>query len=172
MAGDAVKAALDALAGTHEDRTEPPGLIERYTAWADGRHDEGMAYSLAFARSQCADRIAAKLFEASVLCDLMPNRDQTMREVAEWGYTQAAQYASRGRQRYRLDWGRRAALDGLALAMWDDARPLVPSTVARAAQFDVGEKKFRYTRKHVHDYAADLITEFRGWLSKSANSPD
>ena len=149
----------------------PPGLSETYAAWEGGKHLE-FGFSVAWAKGQCSEPVAEALYSLSVMCEHAAGLNEKFRAVKDWGYTVAASYASSGRQKYRLDWGRQAARDGLFLALWDRSELRLPSTVARAEHFGVGEKKYRRVRGHVRDQANALIGEFTEFLYEAVKSPD
>jgi hypothetical protein len=163
---ETAKEAIESVEGY--DTAEPRGVIERYTAWAGGRHDEGMAFAAAGAQWQCADRIAYTLFDLRVMEFGACNFVVKARNAKEWGYKVAADFANTRKGRavftgYRLDWSRQAARDGLCLALWGHLRGT--GLAARAEQFSIGERPFQRMRDHVRDRASTLSLEYETVLS-------
>jgi hypothetical protein len=153
---------------------EPRGVRERYTGWASGAPDEGMAFIVAGASNGSSDPVAYPLFDLHVMEFDACGYPTKVRTVKEWGYAEAARYVTsrrhQGRVRgYRLDWGRQAARDGLCLALWGHLRGC--GLAARAEQFGIGERGYQRVRDHVEQAAKQLLTEFETLLG-AANAID
>lgn len=146
----------------------PPGVKERYIAWASGRHDEGMGFAAGGAGWQCSDAIAPVLYEIHVLAGAVHNLPDRRRRATEWAFTMAASYAASARMRYSLEWGRQAAVDGLVLGLMDagDTRGELGllSNEERAEQFGVGRNRYGRVRSHVRDLTKALLSEFEGFV--------
>lgn len=151
---------------------------EVFTGWASGRYSgeaaDRIGYAVAYAKSQCSDRIAEPLYTLYAVGASGVEASAHIRATKDWAYKEAASYASRGRQRYRLDWGHQAARDGLCLALWpDDIRLFaeLPSNEQRAKQFGVGLGKYQRLRRHIQSEATKLIGEFHGFFD-AATKPE
>jgi hypothetical protein len=146
----------------------PPSAEERYTAWAAGRHDEGMGFAVGGAGWQCSDPIAPVLYEIHVLADNVHNLPDRRRRAREWAFTMAASYAASARIRYGLEWGRQAALDGLVLGLMDkdDTRAELGlmTNEERAERFGIGRNRYARVRAHVRDLTKSLLSEFEGFM--------
>ena len=146
---------------------EPPGVAERYSAWAAGRTDEDFGFMVGSVGWNCSDRIAGSLYDLHIMAEHALDRTRRFREVKDWGYTLAASFARGAHLQYSLAWGRQAARDGLVLALWpDDGRTELGLTTCeqRSAQFGVGRNKYGRVRAHVRAEAKALIAEFEGFL--------
>lgn len=150
------------------DRPEPPGFMERYTAWASGRQDQGMGFAVGGAGWQCSDPIAPILYEIHALAEHVHNLPDRRKRAQAWAFTMAASYARSARIRYALEWGRQAAVDGLVLGLMDpnDTRGEIGllSNEERAEQFGVGRNRYGRIRGHVRDLTKALLSEFEGFV--------
>lgn len=172
MNADNVQAALDHVAPY--DECEPRGVRERYTEWASGARDEGMAFIVAGASNGSSDPVAYSLFDLHLMEFHANGFAGKARTVKDWGYAEAARYVTsrrhQGRVRgYRLDWGRQAARDGLCLALWGHVRGC--GLAARVEQFGCGERGYQRVRDHIHATASKLLVEFETLLA-AANGLD
>jgi hypothetical protein len=163
--GTAVEVALNSLEATY-DRAEPRGVEQRYVAWACGSvSDEGMGFAVGGAGWQCSDSIAPDLYEVH-----MTAATKQRAKIQQWAFEMAASYALSARMRYRLEWGRQAALDGLVLGLMnrDDSRDelFLLTNEERAEQFGVGRNRYARVRGHVRDLVRALLSEFEGFMRK------
>jgi len=185
-AAQTAKEALKALAGVHE-RTEdlPPDMYQVFADFGRETLTAEKAFWLGLVRTVCGNTsLPTDLFIAKA--------SGTMGRVGrfkEWGCLTAAQFVgpreSEQRRRstvgaYRTDWGRQAARDGLALAIWGTKHPDViynglyvvngtgwcdvPGVAARARQFGCTKEAYQSVRDEVGSKAGDLITEAEHWL--------
>lgn len=151
---------------------EPPGVREVYTAWASGK-SMYFGEHIVDAKRLCSDPIAETLYHLHAMAEHSHDIRGKFGQVKEWAYTVAASYAASGRQRYRLDWGRQAARDGVFIALWPDDRfsdGLLPCYTERAAHFGVGEDKYRRVRRHLKLQTQSLLHEFEGFLTAELRS--
>ena len=146
----------------------PPTVQERYTAWAAGRHDEGMGFAVGGAGWQCSDPIAPILYEIHVLVQAVHNLPDRRRRAQQWAFTMAASFAASARLRYGLEWGRQAAVDGLVLGLMDkdDSRAELGlmTNEERAEKFGIGRNRYARVRAHVRDETRALLSEFEGFM--------
>lgn len=146
---------------------EPPGVAERYSAWAAGRTDEDFGFMVGSVGWNCSDRIASSLYDLHIMGEHALDRVRQFRQVKDWGYTLAASFATSARLRYALPWGRQAARDGLCLALWPDEGRTelgLATCEQRGKTFGVGVNKYARVRAHVRAEAKALIAEFEGFL--------
>lgn len=162
-----VEAIIKALDGTHMG-DEAPDVDQRTAAYWWGARDEEIASALSAANLIAPSRIAQMLYLARVADDPSKNR-----QIKEWAYQTAAEFVgSKGsgqRRRsivesYRLDWGRQAARDGVARALWPEMVDEMPGRDARCKQFNVGHQAYQRVRDHVMREALDLFVAFRADL--------
>ena len=150
------------------ERPEPPAFVERYTAWASGRQDQGMGFAVGGAGWQCSDPIAPDLYEIHALCQHAHNVPALRRRIQCWAFTMAASYAKSARLKYALEWGRPAAVDGLVLGLMDrhDTRGEIGllTNEERAEQFGVGRNRYGRVRGHVRNLTRALLSEFEGFV--------
>lgn len=160
-----VAEAIAALAQVHQVY-EAPDADQRTAAYWWGKQDESVAWWLSLCKRVAADPIAQSLYLASVAEDLSHKRD-----VKDWAYRIAAEIAITpryGSQRnqpavasYHPRWGRQAARDGVALALWPHLAEYVPGRNARAAELGCRDHAYQYIRDGVRARAIELVTMFR-----------
>lgn len=148
---------------TQDDRFD--ALAKRVASFWWGTTDQELVWALGLARTVASDPIADKMYLTHATEDL-----RYMREVKEWGYRVAVDYAgSKGsgqRRRslveaYRADWGHVAARDGMAMALWPDMRNDVPGIVKRCETFYCGKQGYQRVRDEVMRQTGDVIAGFR-----------
>ena len=148
---------------TQDDRFDT--LAKRVAAFWWGVQDQELVWALSLARTVSPDPIADKLYLTHATEDL-----RYMREVKEWGYRVAVDYAGgkgSGQRRrslvesYRPDWGHCAARDGMAMALWPELGTGVPGLGKRAEQFKCGKQAYQRVRDEVMRQTGDLIAGFR-----------
>lgn len=163
-AAQTVKKLIATLVGTHEPR-DPPDADQRTAAYWWGTPDEALRFSLGSADLMARDPIAGTLYLAKAAED----KTQFQR-IKAWGYGVAAEYATgrtagpRNRVRvegYRAEWGRVAARDGLARALWPEMVDEMPGRDARCAVLKVGHDPFKRVRDEVENRAKRVIDEYR-----------
>jgi hypothetical protein len=160
-----VKAIVESLAGTHE-RPEPTSVHERVAQFWWGQWDEDVPGWLNLCDIVAADPVAKFLYQFAQAGDM--GGDEAIAQLESWCHGMAAECAmsinSRKRPRipsYRADWGRQAAKDGAALAMWgDDIRDLLPGVNKRAERFGCRDEAYLRVRGYVEDEAKTLIEHF------------
>ena len=134
------------------------GVTEGYTAWASGRRDDAFGFAVGVTKSRCGE-VANALYDLHLMMGEGHGYYENQRAVKDWAYQCAAEFAAANRVHgYRLDWGRQAARDGAALAMWRDLYGIGLSR--HADQFKIGRRPFERVRDHVRDLAAAKINEF------------
>lgn len=164
-AAQTVKELIVSLAGTHE-RKEPPGVHERVAAFWWGQWDEDVPGWLNLCDIVSPDPVAKLLYQFSNAGDMAG--DEAVQRVESWCYGMAAECAmavnSRKRPRiasYRVEWGRQAAKDGAALAMWGGAiRDVLPGVNKRAERYGCRDEAYLRVRQYVELEARDLIDDF------------
>lgn len=159
------QAILLLLAGTHEGSLEPD-CDQRTAAYWWGRPDDSVAWWLSMCKRVAADPISQSLYIAQVAEDLSHKRD-----IKDWAYRTAAELAITRRCRsqrnqpavasYHPRWGRQAARDGVALALWPHLAEYVPGRNTRAAALGCRDHAYQYIRDGVRARAVELITMFR-----------
>jgi hypothetical protein len=172
MKSENVEDALAAVAPY--DECEPRGVRERYTEWASGARDEGMAFIVAGASNGSSDPVAYSLFDLHLMEFHANGFAGKARVVKDWGYAEAARYVTSRRHQarvrgYRVDWARQAARDGLCLALWGHLHGY--GLAYRAEQFGIGERPYQRVRDHVQTTASKLLVEFETLLA-AANGLD
>lgn len=172
----ATQAALKALAGTHDH--EPPTVFDIFADFGQNNLGDDRAGWLTLA-GIVAGTLATDMFIAKASC-VMGRKER----FKEWAYLTAAEFvgADGSRQHkqsivgpYAVDWGRQAALDGVALALWGGKHQdmiynglyvvnssgwhPIPGVIARAAQYKCSKQSYQEVRDEVGSQANDLIGE-------------
>lgn len=150
-------------------KPEPAPLSQRYAQWRSGRHDEGMAYAIAYSSSQVGG-IAAKLYDLHVMEFASVEFAKNQRAAKDWGYTLAAEFVTTRRANariagYRLDWGHQAVRDGLCRALWGHLRGT--GIKARSEQFGCSLRGYERIRDHVQRESKRQLGEFESVLGVS-----
>jgi hypothetical protein len=138
-----------------------------YVAWASGRSSEVVGGGAGIAKTK-AGEAASDLYELHCMETGSSDWAAATRRVKDWAYTIAAEFVSSRRgpamfRGYRLDWGRQAARDGLAAALWGHVRGT--GLAIRAIQFDIGERPYQRIRDHITDEAKRLLNAYETELS-------
>ena len=165
-AQDAVQEVLAILDGTHEVWV-PRGVAERYTGWASGRRDEGMAFIVAATQTKCG-YVAYLLHDLAAMEIHAADYMAKCHKLKQWAYQSVAEFArdqpKRSRIReYRVDWTQQAARDGLCEVMWGHVRGT--GLDARSAQFGVSKRQYEKVRDHAANRARGLLDKFKAKLS-------
>lgn len=156
-------AAITKRADTYD--ADPPDVDQRTAAYWWGARDEDIQSALTTANLIAPTPIAQWIYLARVADDGSKNRP-----IKEWAYETAAEFVGRkgtGQRRrsmvenYRLDWGRQAARDGVARALWPEMVDEMPGRDARCKQFKIGHQSYQRVRDHVTREALDLFVNFR-----------
>lgn len=152
-------------AAVHEGELEPDA-DQRTAAYWWGKPDDAVAWWLGMCRRVAADPISQALYLAHVAEDMSHKR-----EIKDWAYRVAAECASRARQgakrnqpavaSYDPAWGRQAARDGLAMALWPHRADEVPGVNFRATCLGCRNDAYQYIRDEVKAKAKELIEWFR-----------
>lgn len=149
--------------GLHD--TDPPDVDQRTAAYWWGARDEDIQSALTTANLIAVSPVAQMIYLARVADDGSKNR-----AIKEWAYETAAEFVGRkgsGQRRrsmvenYQLDWGRQAARDGVARALWPEWVDEMPGRDIRCRQFNVGHQAYQRVRDHVMREALDLFVAFR-----------
>jgi len=167
MSAETVKAILKELAATYTP-DEAPSVDERVSLHFWGQWDEEIAFAFGMADLVSDEPCAKHLYEWSCAGDMV-GPQAFVTAVQSWGANAAAQFAmghnSRKRPNvpsFRLDWGRQAANDGCALAMWGEGiRDLLPGVNKRASKYGCRDEAYLRVRDHVEQEARELIFRFR-----------
>ena len=165
-----LKAIEQMVATVRSPKDEPPCADERMERFWWGEWDEEVAYALGMAGMVSEEPVAKILYEWHCAGDMAGAASIT--KLQAWCATTAADFAmqrnSRKRptvQSFRLDWGRQAAHDGAALAMWDNARAdireVLPGVNKRSAKYGCTNDAYQRIRDHVEQEAKELIFRFR-----------
>lgn len=150
------------LAGLYE-RPEVPDAGQRTAAYWWGAQDDEVPWWLGLCKL-VNDPVSQSLYIAHVADDA-----RHARGLKDWAYGVAAEYAaSRGagvRRRavveaYRPEWGRQAARDGLAAALWPKLADEIPGRNKRCDELGCGHQAYQRVRDEVNRQASDLIVGF------------
>lgn len=153
---------VQSLAGLYA-APEIPDAAQRTAAYWWGAQDEEVPWWLGLCKL-VNGAIAQSLYIAHVADDA-----RHARGMKDWAYGVAAEYAvSRGggtRRRavveaYRPEWGRQAARDGLAAALWPKLASEIPGRDKRCAELKCGHQAYQRVRDEVSRQASDLIVGF------------
>jgi hypothetical protein len=163
---DAVASLIESLAGVHQPRPEPKTVHERVAAFWWGEWDEDVPGWLNLCDMVAADPVAKCLYQFAHAGDMAG--EGAARVLEAWCAGMAAECAmsinSRKRPRiasYRVEWGRQAANDGAALAMWGASiRDMLPGINKRAAKYGCRSEAYQRVRDYVEVEASDLIFGF------------
>jgi hypothetical protein len=157
-----VEAAVESV--KERDRSEPRGLLERYTAWSSGRQDQAMGFIVGSAQTVTGE-LAAILYDLHVMEAHAHGYARKVRLVKDWGYLDAARCSTRRApvRGYRRDWAHQAARDGLCDALWGHLQGT--GLDARSAQFKISRRQYQRVRDHVRDSARELMASFEAELS-------
>lgn len=151
-----------ALSGMYE-RSGEPDAAERAAAYWWGAQDEDVGWWLALCK-MVNGALAQSLYIAHIAEDV-----RHARGLKDWAYRTAVEYAGgrgSGQRRrglveaYRADWGRQAARDGLAAALWPHLREDIPGIGKRCEAFGCGKQAYQRVRDEVMRSACDLIAGF------------
>lgn len=139
-----------------------PEIVARYASWSGSHSDEAFGYLLSVVEWQCLDKVAADLFDLHVMVEHAADLGTKFESVKNWSYASAVDYCMANGIRWRPDWGRQAARDGVFLGMWPDEKSTVrmPTITIRSIQYGIGEDNYRDVRRHVRDSAVILIDDF------------
>lgn len=166
-----LKAIEQMVATVRSPKDEPPSADERVERHWWGEWDEEVAWALGMADLVSDEPVAKYLYEWHCAGDMAGVTSITMLQA--WCATTAAEFARTkvGRNKqpqirsFRLDWGRQAAHDGAALAMWDNPRASIrddlPGINVRAAKYGCSDEAYMRVREHVRQEAQELIFRFR-----------
>lgn len=142
---------------------------QRVASWWWGEEDDAVAYALVVASRVNPCPVACSLYLASVADD-----SSQYRQIKEWSYITAADLASRKRRTavrnipavlsYRPEWGRQAARDGVALALWPHMAREVPGINARTSVLGCRDAAYQYIRNGVQSAASVQICTYRSDL--------
>mgnify|MGYP000629649869 CR=1 FL=1 len=139
-----------------------PEIVARYASWSGSHADEAFGYLLNVVKWQCLDKVGADLFDLHVMFEHAADLSGKFERVKDWAYGAAVEYSMVNGIRWRPDWGRQAARDGVFLAMWPDEKSTVrmPTISIRAIEFGIWENNYSAVRGYVRDSAVILIDDF------------
>jgi hypothetical protein len=153
-----------AVAATFE-ADSVPDVDQRVAGYWWGKPDDAVGWWLSLCSRVALHPIAQDLYLAHVADDTRHNR-----AIKDWAYEFAAtaavtpragQRKRRAVESYRLDWGRQAARDGVALALWPHLRECVAGINQQARRFGCRNDAYQYIREQVEGEAKSLIASFR-----------
>lgn len=170
----------------HEEES-PSDLIDKRIAgyWGSPRIDEDAAWWMGMANLVAADPCSQALYLMHVAPESfagLPDEQTPFPIIRAWAYRVAVEFAgSKGSkqrarslvERYRADWGRQAARDGAAIALWGHEE--IPGIVARSERFKCGKQAYQRVRDAVQNRATDLIGDYRvslRWAKGEIHSGD
>jgi hypothetical protein len=148
------------------ERHEPPTVHERVAAFWWGQWDEDVPGWLNLCDIVASDPVAKYLYQFSNAGDMAG--DEAVKQLESWCHGMAAECAMSINSRklpripsYRPEWGRQAAKDGAALAMWGaDIRDVLPGVNKRAERYGCRSEAYIRVRDYVEAVANELISDF------------
>lgn len=144
-------------------------IAKRVAAWWWGSGDDDIAGHLATAKLIAHDRINESIYLARVADD-----SSKFRALKNWSYCAAAEFAGAkgsGQRRrslvegYDPKWGRQAARDGMARALWPWMDSEMPGRNKRCDQLSVGHQSYMRVRDEVQGRTLDGFIAFMFDLS-------
>jgi hypothetical protein len=155
----------------HEQPDLHDEIGKRVAAWWWGAPGDDVAGHLSSATLIAPHPIAHAIYMARVADDV-----SRFREMKEWAYDTALDFVgakgSGQRKRslvesFRPDWGRQAARDGLASALWPWRTDEIPGIGKRSEQFKCGKQAYQRVRDEVYGRALELYVGYMHDLSRA-----
>lgn len=153
-----------AIARGFEEPDAHDSVAKRVTAWWWGTPDDEIAGHLTMATMIAPDRIGHAIYMARVADDT-----SQYRHLKDWSYDTAVDFVgakgSGQRKRsmvesFRPDWGRQAARDGIAMAIWPHRLDEIPGKNKRAESFGCGAQAYQRVRDEVNHRALEAFVNF------------